>query len=77
MREEVYITSGRIMVRGQMSAIVLRRSIAPAHSHAAEADGRDLEALSAELASGDHVPSFFSNSAFARFTADIAFGRPT
>jgi hypothetical protein len=39
---------------------------------------RYLEPLSSELARGDHVPSFsFSKSAFALFTADIAFGQPT
>jgi hypothetical protein len=43
----------------------------------AEADGRDLDSLSSELARGDHVPSLVSKSAFALFTADIAFGQPT
>lgn len=33
--------------------------------------------LARDAARMDHAPSFFAKSAFARFTADIAFGQPT
>src|SRR5262249_46248172 len=55
---------------------IRRRPVAEAHAHTAEPEGGDFEPLS-QRTLWDHSTSFFAKSAFARFTADIAFGHPT